>query len=397
MNILVINCGSSSLKYQLINAETEHVLAKGLCDRIGIENSFIKQTAEGKEPVVLSRNLPDHQTAIAEVVNALTDGEIGVISSLSDISAVGHRVVHGGEHFHASVIIDDAVMKAIEDCVPLAPLHNPPNIVGIRACQAAMPGVPQVAVFDTAFHQTMPQEAFVYAIPYEYYKKYSVRKYGFHGTSHKYVSQRAAAMLGKPIEETKIITCHLGNGGSITAVHGGRSVDTSMGFTPLDGLVMGTRSGIIDPAVLLYVMENEGLTPNEMNTLLNKKSGLLGVSGVSSDMRDVTEAMQNGNEQAALALKLFSYRVRSFIGQYAAVMNGVDAIVFTAGIGENDKACRLACLKGLDYLGVAVDPKKNDQRGGEFEISTADSKVKVYVIATNEELAIARETLQLVK
>ncbi len=397
MNILVINCGSSSLKYQLINAETEHVLAKGLCDRIGIENSFIKQTAEGKEPVVLSRNLPDHQTAIAEVVNALTDGEIGVISSLADISAVGHRVVHGGEHFHASVIIDDAVMKAIEDCVPLAPLHNPPNIVGIRACQAAMPGVPQVAVFDTAFHQTMPQEAFVYAIPYEYYKKYSVRKYGFHGTSHKYVSQRAAAMLGKPIEETKIITCHLGNGGSITAVHGGRSVDTSMGFTPLDGLVMGTRSGIIDPAVLLYVMENEGLTPNEMNTLLNKKSGLLGVSGVSSDMRDVTEAMQNGNEQAALALKLFSYRVRSFIGQYAAVMNGVDAIVFTAGIGENDKACRLACLKGLDYLGVAVDPKKNDQRGGEFEISTADSKVKVYVIATNEELAIARETLQLVK
>ena len=403
MNILVINCGSSSLKYQLIDSENENVLAKGLCDRIGIDDSFIKQTVTGKEPKVIEVELKDHNAAIAEVVKALTNKEYGVIDSLQDISAVGHRIVHGGEKFHASAIIDDEVMKAIEECVPLAPLHNPPNIIGIRACQAAMKGVPQIAVFDTAFHQTMPKEAYMYALPYEYYKKYGIRKYGFHGTSHKYVAERCADLMGKPLEDLKIITCHIGNGGSIcllytvAAVNGGKCVDTSMGFTPLDGLEMGTRSGILDPAVVLFLMENEQLTTKEMNTVLNKKSGLLGVSGVSSDMRDVSAAMQDGNSRAKLALQIFAYRVKSYIGQYAAVMNGVDAVVFTAGIGENDEAARLASASGLEYLGLKIDPAKNIVRGGEVEISTDDSRVKVFVIATNEELAIARETARLTK
>lgn len=397
MNILVINCGSSSLKYQLIDSENENVLAKGLCDRIGIADSFIKQTVTGHDAKVINVDLKDHNIAIAEVVKALTDKEYGVIGSLDDISAVGHRIVHGGEKFHESVIIDDEVMKAIEECVPLAPLHNPPNIIGIRACQASMKGVPQVAVFDTAFHQTMPKEAYMYALPYEYYTKYGIRKYGFHGTSHKYVAQRCAALMNKPIEDLKIITCHIGNGGSIAAVKGGKCMDTSMGFTPLDGLEMGTRSGIIDPAVVLFLMENENLSTKEMNTILNKKSGLAGVSGVSSDMRDVSAAAEAGDERAKLALKIFAYRVKSYIGEYAAVMNGVDAIVFTAGIGENDKTARYECASGLEYLGVQVDKDKNNVRGGEVEISAEGSKVKVFVISTNEELAIARETARLTK
>ena len=397
MNILVINCGSSSLKYQLIDSSNENVLAKGLCDRIGIADSFIKQTVTGKDATVINVDLKDHNIAIAEVVKALTSKEHGVIESLADISAVGHRIVHGGEKFCESVIIDDEAMKAIEDCVPLAPLHNPANIIGIKACQAAMPGVPQVAVFDTAFHQTMPSEAYMYALPYEYYTKHGIRKYGFHGTSHKYVAERCAVLMEKPIEDLKIITCHIGNGGSIAAVKGGKCMDTSMGFTPLDGLEMGTRSGILDPAVVLFLMENENLSSKEMNTVLNKKSGLAGVSGVSSDMRDVTAAAKEGNERAKLALDIFAYRVKSYIGQYAAVMNGVDAIVFTAGIGENDIATRFACASGLEYLGVSIDADKNNVRGGEVEISADGSKVKVFVISTNEELAIARETARLTK
>lgn len=397
MNILVINCGSSSLKYQLIDSSNENVLAKGLCDRIGIADSFIKQTVTGKDATVINVDLKDHNIAIAEVVKALTSKEHGVIESLADISAVGHRIVHGGEKFCESVIIDDEAMKAIEDCVPLAPLHNPANIIGIKACQAAMPGVPQVAVFDTAFHQTMPSEAYMYALPYEYYTKHGIRKYGFHGTSHKYVAERCAALMEKPIEDLKIITCHIGNGGSIAAVKGGKCMDTSMGFTPLDGLEMGTRSGILDPAVVLFLMDNENLSSKDMNTVLNKKSGLAGVSGVSSDMRDVTAAAKEGNERAKLALDIFAYRVKSYIGQYAAVMNGVDAIVFTAGIGENDIATRFACASGLEYLGVSVDADKNNVRGGEVEISADGSKVKVFVISTNEELAIARETARLTK
>ena len=397
MNILVINCGSSSLKYQLIDSSNENVLAKGLCDRIGIADSFIKQTVTGKDATVINVDLKDHNIAIAEVVKALTSKEHGVIESLADISAVGHRIVHGGEKFCESVIIDNEAMKAIEDCVPLAPLHNPANIIGIKACQAAMPGVPQVAVFDTAFHQTMPSEAYMYALPYEYYTKHGIRKYGFHGTSHKYVAERCAALMEKPIEDLNIITCHIGNGGSIAAVKGGKCMDTSMGFTPLDGLEMGTRSGILDPAVVLFLMENENLSSKEMNTVLNKKSGLAGVSGVSSDMRDVTAAAKEGNERAKLALDIFAYRVKSYIGQYAAVMNGVDAIVFTAGIGENDIATRFACASGLEYLGVSIDADKNNVRGGEVEISADGSKVKVFVISTNEELAIARETARLTK
>ncbi len=396
MNILVINCGSSSLKYQLIDTDTEKVLAKGLCERIGLDDAILNHTPSGKDKVVIHCNMPDHNVAIKEVVNILTDAENGVIASLEEIGAIGHRVVHGGEKFNSSVPINDAVMAALEECIPLAPLHNPPNIIGIKACQAAMPGVPQVGVFDTAFHQTMPKENYMYAIPYEYYEKYGVRKYGFHGTSHKYVSQRAAALLGKPAEETKIITVHIGNGGSIAAVCGGKCVDTTMGFTPLDGLVMGTRSGIIDAAVPLFIMEQENLTSKQMSDILNKKSGLQGITGISSDMRDVSAAAAEGNERAILAKKMFAARVKAYIGQYMATMNGADAIVFTAGIGENDKATRAACCENLDFLGIKIDAEKNDKRGDEFVISTDDSKVKVFVIATNEELAIARDTKDIV-
>jgi len=392
MKILVINCGSSSLKYQLIDMDDESVLAKGLCERIGIEGSFLKHTVTGKDSVVINSDFPDHKAAMEAVSKALIDPEMGVVKSLCEIGAVGHRVVHGGEAFSAPVIISKEVKDAIDKCSAMAPLHNPANLTGIKACEEAMPGVPQVAVFDTAFHQTMPKEAYIYAIPYEYYLKYSIRKYGFHGTSHKFVAGIAALMLKRPIEDTKIITCHIGNGGSVTAVLGGKSVDTSMGFTPLDGVEMGTRCGLLDPEVPLFIMEKENLSIQDARNLLNKQSGLAGVSGISSDMRDVVIAAEKGNERAQLAIDLFNYRIVSFIGQYAAVMNGVDAIVFTAGIGENGPDTRSAICKRLGFLGVKIDEEINMNKGGEFEISVPESKVKVYVISTNEELAIARET-----
>ena len=395
MKILVINTGSSSLKYQLIDMEDKAVLAKGLCDRIGIDNSFIKHTKIGKDTVVIEKDLTNHKAAIKEVIKALTDKEIGVISDMSEISAVGHRVVHGGEKFHESVIIDEKVMQAINDCVELAPLHNPPNIIGIEACRNLMPNTPMVAVFDTAFHQTLPKYAYLYALPYEIYEKYAIRKYGFHGTSHKYVAERAAAMLGKPLEELKLITCHLGNGASISAVKNGKSIETSMGFTPLDGLAMGTRCGTLDPAVVKFLIENEKMTTKEVDEYLNKKSGILGISGVSSDFRDIDAAVAEGNERAQLAIDIFSYRVKKHIGEYAAVLNGVDAVIFTAGIGENNDIVRRDALNGMDYLGIKIDLEKNKIKGKEIDISAPDAKVKTLVIPTNEELAIARETLAL--
>lgn len=396
MKILVINTGSSSLKYQLIDMLNEAVLAKGLCDRIGIDGSFVKHTKTGSDTVVIEKDLTNHKAAIKEVIKALTDKTIGVIADMSEISAVGHRVVHGGEKFHASVIIDEKVMQAIKDCVELAPLHNPPNITGIEACRNIMPGTPMIAVFDTAFHQTLPKYAYLYALPYEIYEKYSIRKYGFHGTSHKYVAQRAAKILGKPLEELKLISCHLGNGASICAIKNGKSVETSMGFTPLDGLAMGTRSGTLDPAVVKFLMENEKMSPKEVDEYLNKKSGILGISGVSSDFRDIDAAVEEGNERAQLAIDIFCYRVKKYIGEYAAVMNGVDAVIFTAGIGENNEIVRKNVLSDLDFLGIKIDLEKNNIKGKEHDISAADAKVKTLVIPTNEELAIARETLKLV-
>lgn len=393
--VLVINTGSSSLKYQLIDMKNESVLAKGLCDRIGIDNSFIKHTKTGSDTVVIDVDMTTHKAAIKEVIKVLTDSKTGVISDMSEISAVGHRVVHGGEKFHDSVIIDERVMKAIQDCVDIAPLHNPPNITGIEACRHIMPKTPMVAVFDTAFHQTMPKYAYIYALPYEIYEKHGVRKYGFHGTSHKYVSQRAAAMLGKPIEKLKIISCHLGNGASICAVEYGKSVETSMGYTPLDGLAMGTRCGSLDPAVVKFLMENEKMNPKEIDEYLNKKSGVLGISGVSSDFRDLDAAVGEGNERAKLALDIFCYRVKKYIGEYAAVMNGVDAIIFTAGIGENNPYVRAEATKDMDYLGIKLDPEKNRIKGAETDISAPDARVRTLVIPTNEELAIARETMRL--
>lgn len=397
MKVLVINAGSSSLKYQLIDMTDEAVLAKGLCDRIGIENSFIKQSRGDEEAVVLNKVLKNHKDAIEAVISALTDEKIGVIKSMSEISAVGHRIVHGGEKFNSSAIIDDKVMDAVRECIDIAPLHNPPNIIGIEACQQIMPNVPMVAVFDTTFHSTMPDYAYMYALPYELYEKYGLRKYGFHGTSHKYVSERAALLLGKPLSDLKIITCHLGNGSSITAVNKGKSIDTSMGFTPLQGLAMGTRSGTIDPEVVTYLMEKEDLTVKGISTLLNKKSGVLGVSGVSSDFRDLHNAADEGNKRAQLALDIFAYGVKKFIGEYIAVMNGVDAIVFTAGIGENNSTIRKHILENMDFLGIKIDQEKNKIRGQEIDISTEDATVRTLVIPTNEELAIARETLRLLK
>lgn len=396
MKILVINTGSSSLKYQLIDMENESVLAKGLCDRIGIDNSFIKHTRTGNDPVVIEADMTNHRAAIRQVIDVLTDEKIGVIKNMSEIAAVGHRIVHGGEKFHDSVIIDDSVMAAIRECIDLAPLHNPPNIVGIEACQHIMPDTPMVAVFDTAFHQTLPRYAYLYALPYEMYEKHGIRKYGFHGTSHKYVAQRAAVMLGRPLGELKLVTCHLGNGASICAVEYGRSVETSMGFTPLDGLAMGTRSGSVDPAVVKFLMENEKMSPKEIDNYLNKKSGVLGISGVSSDFRDLEDAFKAGNERARLAIEIFCYRVKQYIGSYAAVMNGLDAVVFTAGIGENNPLVRNMVMENLDFLGLRIDPEKNLVRGREMDISAADAKVRTLVIPTNEELAIARETLRLV-
>ena len=398
MNVLVINAGSSSLKYQLLNPATGELLAKGLCERIGIDGRFTyKPQLEGKEAVKEAEvAMPTHSEAIKTVLDALVDAKNGVIASMKEIDAVGHRVVHGGEKFAASVIITDEVMKTIEECNPLAPLHNPANIIGIKACQELMPGVPMVAVFDTAFHQTMPPVAYTYALPYEYYEKDKIRRYGFHGTSHKYVSQRAADMLGKPISELKLISCHLGNGSSVTAIDGGKSVDTSMGFTPLAGLPMGTRSGDLDAGILEYLMNKYNMNITEMLTILNKKSGVQGVSGVSSDFRDLENAFADGNERAGLAVDLFNYGVKKLIGAYAAAMGGVDAIIFTAGVGENSASQRMAIASGLEFMGVKMDEDANKVRGEERVISAVDSKVKVLLIPTNEELMIAMDTASLV-
>ena len=382
MNILVINCGSSSLKYQLINSETEGVLAKGLCERIGIDGMLTYQP-EGGEKEKSEIAMPTHTEAINAVLAALTNEKSGVIKSLSEVGAVGHRVVHGGEKFTSSCLINDESMKAIEECNDLAPLHNPANLIGIRACQELMPGVPMVAVFDTAFHQTMPDVAYTYGIPYEYYEKYKVRRYGFHGTSHSYVSKRTAEIVGKPYDQMKIIVCHLGNGASISAVNCGKSVDTSMGLTPLEGLVMGTRSGDLDPAIIDFVGKKEGLSLDEMNEVLNKKSGMLGISGVSSDGRDLEAAAETGNKRAQLALDVFDYRVIKYIGAYAAAMNGVDAIAFTAGIGENNIKMRKDVCSSLTYLGVKLDEEKNNVRGEERIISADDSKVQVCLLYTS--------------
>ncbi len=395
MKILVLNCGSSSLKYQLIDSDTEAVLAKGLCERIGIEGSKLKHQPTGKSDVVFNDYMEDHTVAVKMVIDALLDSNHGVVSSAKEINAVGHRVVHGGEYFANSVVITPEVKEAIQKCCELAPLHNPANLIGIDACEKIMPGVPQVAVFDTAFHQTMPERAFLYALPYEYYEKYKIRRYGFHGTSHKFVAQEAAKMINRPIQESKIITCHLGNGGSICAVRNGKSIDTSMGFTPLEGLVMGTRAGDVDAAVITFLMEKEGLTPAEMDNILNKKSGVLGISGVSSDFRDIEGARDEGNVRAEAALDIFAYRVAKYIGEYAAAMNGVDAIVFTAGLGENSGSIRRLICDYLSFLGVHIDSYNNSLRGKAIEISAPDSRIRVLVIPTNEELMIARDTKDL--
>lgn len=396
MNVLVINCGSSSLKFQLINSESEKVLAKGLCERIGIDGRLTYQP-EGGDKAVSDKAMPTHTEAIQFVIDALTDAETGVVKSLDEIGAVGHRVVHGGEKFASSVVITDEVKKAIEECNDLAPLHNPANLIGINACEKLMPGTPMVAVFDTAFHQTMPEKAYMYGLPYEYYDKYKVRRYGFHGTSHSFVSKRAAELAGKPYDAMKTIVCHLGNGASICAVENGKSVDTSMGLTPLEGLVMGTRSGDIDPAILEFIAKKEDLDIAGLMNMLNKKSGVQGLSdGLSSDFRDLEEGANNGNKCAAIALSVFCYRVAKYVGSYVAAMNGVDMIAFTAGIGENSGTVRANVMEYLKYLGIELDAEANGKRGEEIVISTPDSKVKVMVIPTNEELAIARETVALV-
>ena len=398
MNVLVINCGSSSLKFQLINAETEKVLAKGLCERIGIDGRLTYQPVGGeKEKSDLA--MPTHTEAIQFVIDALTNEKTGVVKSLDEIGAVGHRLVHGGEKFASSVVITDEVKKAVEECNDLAPLHNPANLIGVAACEKLMPGTPMVAVFDTAFHQTMPEKAYMYGLPYEYYEKYKVRRYGFHGTSHSFVSKRAAEVMGKSYDEVKTIVCHLGNGSSVSAVLNGKCVDTSMGLTPLEGLVMGTRSGDIDPAIMEFIAKKENLDIEGVMEVLNKKSGVFGLSGgLSSDFRDLTDAMNAGDKKAKIAMDVFSYRVAKYIGSYAAAMNGVDDIVFTAGIGENDDYVREEVCKYLGYLGVDFDSEVNKGlRGKEAELTKEGSKVKVFVIPTNEELAIARETLALVK
>ncbi len=396
MKVLVINCGSSSLKYQLIDAQTEKALAVGLCERIGIDGR-LNHTPAGGEKVVINKDMPDHEVAVQMVLDELTDEKYGVISDLKEIDAIGHRVVHGGEKFASSVVINDEVMAAIEECNPLAPLHNPANLIGIRACQAIMPGVPNVAVFDTAFHQTMEPTAFMYGLPYECYEKYKVRRYGFHGTSHSFVSKRAIALAGLDPENSKVIVCHLGNGASVSAVKNGKSVDTSMGLTPLEGLVMGTRSGDIDPAIIEYLAHAMDKSLEDVMKILNKESGVYGLSGVSSDFRDLEKAADEGNKKAQLAQDVFGYRVAKYIGAYTAAMNGVDAIAFTAGLGENNGIMREYVCSFLGYLGVEIDKEKNGVRGEETIVSTPNSKVKVLVVPTNEELAIARETMELVK
>ncbi len=393
MNILVLNCGSSSLKYQFINMDTEEVYAVGLCERIGIDGKH-KFEANGKK-IVLENPLKDHKDAVSNVIEMLLDKDNGVINSIDEINAVGHRVVHGGEFFTKSAIITPEVKKSIEDCIELAPLHNPANLIGIDACEQLMPNVSQVAVFDTAFHQTMPESSFLYAIPYEMYKKHKVRRYGFHGTSHYYVSNKASEILGKPIEDLKIITCHLGNGASVCAVKGGKSIDTSMGFTPLEGLAMGTRSGDLDPAIVSFLAEKEGKTAKEIENMLNKQSGALGLSEVSSDFRDIEDAAAEGNQKAITALDIYHYRVAKYVGAYAAAMNGVDAIVFTAGVGENGIETREAICEQLTFLGVDIDKEKNKVRGKVADFSTDKATVKTLVIPTNEELVIARDTKEL--
>ena len=397
MKTLVINCGSSSLKYQLIDMSTEECMVQGLVERIGIEGSVLTQKVEGKDKYVINTEIKNHKDAIKLVLEALIDPVHGVIKSMDEISAVGHRVVHGGEKYSDSVLINDEVLQSIKDCIVLAPLHNPPNIIGIEACKELMPNTPMVAVFDTAFHQTMPKHSYICPLPYDLYKKYGIRKYGFHGTSHKYVSNKVAEVMGKDLKDLKIVTCHLGNGCSLAAVKNGKSVDTSMGFTPLAGVMMGTRSGSIDPSVISFLIEQHGYTIEEVDELLNKKSGVLGISGVSSDFRDVLAAGEAGNERAKLALEIFYYKVRTQIAAYAGAMGGIDVIVFTAGIGENSSITRKEILKGLEFFGLELNEENNEIRGKIQEISTEDSRVKVYVVPTNEELMIARDTSKLAK
>lgn len=398
MNILVINCGSSSLKYQLIDSGSEAVLAKGLCERIGIDGSVLTHTPAGKDKVKIETPMPNHTVAVKLVIDALTDADHGVVKSLYEINAVGHRVVHGGEKFASSVVINDEVLKAIEECNDLAPLHNPANLIGINSCKEIMPGVPMVAVFDTAFHQTMPKKAYLYGLPYEYYEDYKIRRYGFHGTSHDFVSNRAAKILGKKREDLKIIVCHLGNGASVSAVQNGKCADTSMGLTPLEGLIMGTRSGDLDPAIISFIADKKGISADEVIDVCNKESGVLGLSGgLSSDFRDLGNAAEEGNEKAKAALETWSYRVAKYVGAYAAAMNGVDVIAFTAGVGENNFAAREMVCEYFGYLGVTIDKEANKIRGEEVIISTPDSRTTVMIVPTDEELAIARETVRLVK
>ena len=394
MKILVINAGSSSLKYQLIDMADESVICKGLVERIGIEGSNIAHKIGG-EKIEIKKPLKNHVEAIQLVLEVLQDKKYGAVSSMSEIGAVGHRVVHGGESFSRSVLIDDGVMDAIRDNIDLAPLHNPANIMGIEACRAVMPGTPMVAVFDTAFHQTMPKSSYIYALPYEVYEKYKVRRYGFHGTSHKFVAQQAAKMLGKPLEDIKLITCHLGNGSSVSAVKDGKVLDTSMGLTPLEGVPMGTRSGDLDPAILGFLMNKLNMNIDEMTAYLNKKSGILGISGISSDFRDLIAAAKEGNERAQLGLDVFCYRVRKYIGAYAAAMGGVDAVVFTAGVGENNSGLRKKIMEGMEYLGFEIDDSQNENGSGAFAMTKSSSRVCGLVIPTNEELMIARDTAEL--
>lgn len=397
MNILVINCGSSSLKYQLIDMKDESVLAKGIVERIGIEGAFLKHEKTGMEKEVIKQDIPNHEVALKLVMDALVNEKYGAIKDLSEINAVGHRVVHGGEKFAKSVVINDEVKKSLEDCIDLAPLHNPPNLIGINACEKLLPNIPMVGVFDTAFHQTMPQSSYLYAIPYDYYTKHKIRRYGFHGTSHLYVSQRAADMLGKKLEEVNLITCHLGNGASVTAVKNGKSIDTSMGLTPLEGLIMGTRSGDLDPAIVTFLMEKENLSIKDIDNILNKQSGVFGLSGISSDFRDIEDEAAKGNKRAQIALDCFYQRVKKYVGAYAALLGKVDAIVFTAGLGENSPEVRIEVCQNMEFFGIELDLEENNMRGKEKVVSKPSSKIKVMVIPTNEELMIARDTLSLIK
>ncbi|MDY2794463.1 MAG: acetate kinase [Peptostreptococcus porci] len=398
MKVLVLNCGSSSLKYQLIDMSNESVLCKGLVERIGIDGSVLKHEKDGLDGKhIVEVEMKDHKDAIKYVLEAVAHPEVGAVKEMSEIEAVGHRIVHGGEKFASSALLTEEVIEAINGCVELAPLHNPANLMGVEACKSILPDVPQVGVFDTAFHQSMPKKAFIYGLPHELYTKYGVRRYGFHGTSHLYVSQKAAEMLGKPVEELKIVTCHLGNGASLTAVDGGKSVDTSMGLTPLEGLIMGTRCGDIDPAIVPFVMKKEGLDADGIDKLMNKQSGVYGMTGISSDFRDIEDAANNGDEKAQVALDAYCHKVKKYIGSYVAAMNGVDAIVFTAGLGENGISMREMICKDMDFFGIKLDAEKNNVRGKERVISTDDSKVKVLLIPTNEELMIARDTVRLSK